>query len=129
MCDQQRLRPACATAQSDQSLCLSLEHSMTIKLLPEHHLEFLSLKGGCIGSSESTLVKMPHCLKSHVTAQLSYCSIEMEDFEHATALKHVLLKSQETVSGLKGYVAIGTNYSFGEEIVSKGRVIVLLFKR
>ena len=57
MCDQQRLRPA---AQSDQSLCLSLEYSMSVKLLTEHHLEFLSLKGGCIGSSESTLVKMPH---------------------------------------------------------------------
>ena len=34
---------------------------MTVKLLTEHHLEFLSLKGGCTGSSESTLVKMPHC--------------------------------------------------------------------
>ena len=31
---------------------------------------FLSLKRGCTGSSESTLVKMPHCWKSHVTAQL-----------------------------------------------------------
>ena len=31
---------------------------MTIKLLNDHHLEFLSLKGGCTGSSESTLVKM-----------------------------------------------------------------------
>ena len=41
---------------------------MTIKLLTEHHLEFLSLKGDCTGSSESTLVKMPHCWKSHVTA-------------------------------------------------------------
>ena len=30
---------------------------MNIKLLTEHHLEFLSLKGGCTGSSESTLVK------------------------------------------------------------------------
>ena len=38
--------------------------------MTEHHLEFLSLKGGCTGSSESTLVKMPHCWKSHVTAQL-----------------------------------------------------------
>ena len=28
---------------------------MTVKLLTEHHLEFLSLKGGCTGSSESTL--------------------------------------------------------------------------
>ena len=41
---------------------------MSVKLLTEHHLEFLSLKGGCTGSSESTLVKMPHCLKSHVAA-------------------------------------------------------------
>ena len=40
-----------------------------LKLLNEHHLEFLSLKGGCTGSSESTLVKMPHFWKSCVTAQ------------------------------------------------------------
>ena len=38
---------------------------MIVKLLSEYHLEFLSLKGGCIGSSESTHVKMPHCWKSH----------------------------------------------------------------
>ena len=31
---------------------------MIVKLLTEHHLEFLSLKGCCRGSSESTLVKM-----------------------------------------------------------------------
>ena len=43
---------------------------MTNKLLTKHSLEFLSLKGGCTGSSESTLVKMPHCWKSQVTAQL-----------------------------------------------------------
>ena len=45
---------------------------MIVKLLTEHHLEFLSLKGGCRGSSESTLVKMPHCWKSRVAAQLVY---------------------------------------------------------
>ena len=60
------------TMQSDQSLCLSLEYSMTVKLLTEHHLEFLSLKGGCTGWSESTLVQMPHCWKSHVTAHMSF---------------------------------------------------------
>ena len=42
---------------------------MSVKLLTEHHLEFLSLKGGCTGSSDSTLVKIPHCWKSHVAAQ------------------------------------------------------------
>ena len=31
---------------------------MIDKLLTEHHLEFLSLKGGCRGSSEPTLVKL-----------------------------------------------------------------------
>ena len=41
---------------------------MSVKLLTDHHLEFLGLKGGCPGLSESTLVKMPHCWKSHVTA-------------------------------------------------------------
>ena len=43
---------------------------MSVKLLTEQHLVFLNLKGGCTGSSESTLIKMPHCWKSHVTAQL-----------------------------------------------------------
>ena len=70
MCDQQSLRSACANAQSDQSLCKSLEYSVTVKLLTEHHLEFLSFKEGCTGSYESTLVKMPHCWKSHIVAQL-----------------------------------------------------------
>ena len=56
--------------ESDQSLCLSLEYSMIVKLLNEYHLQFLSLKGGCRGSSEYTLVEMPHCWKSHATAHL-----------------------------------------------------------
>ena len=45
---------------------------MNVKQLTEHHLEFLSLKGGCTGSSQSTHVKMPHCWKSHVTAQICW---------------------------------------------------------
>ena len=45
-----------------------VEYSMSVKLLTEHHLEFLSLKGGYTGSSESTLVKMPHSWKSHALA-------------------------------------------------------------
>ena len=43
---------------------------MSVKLLTEHNLEFLSLKGGRTGSSESTLVKMPHCWKSLVAAHM-----------------------------------------------------------
>ena len=69
ICDKQSLRSACAYVQSNQSLCLSLEYP-SVKLLTEHHLEFLSLEGGCTGSSESTLVKMPHCWKSHALAHI-----------------------------------------------------------
>ena len=64
----------CAYGQSDQSLCWLLEYFMTLRLLAEHHLVFLNLKGGCTGSSESTLVKMPHCLKSHVVVAQLYLS-------------------------------------------------------
>ena len=45
---------------------------MTAKLLAVHHLEFLCLKEGCTSSSESTLVKMPHCWKSHATAHMVF---------------------------------------------------------
>ena len=67
MCDQQRLRPACAYAQSDQSLCQSLEYSMSVKLLTKHHLEFLSLKGGCTCSSESTVLSKCHFVGKHMS--------------------------------------------------------------
>ena len=43
---------------------------MIVQLLTEHHLEFLSLIGGCRTSSESTLVKLPHCWKSHAAAHI-----------------------------------------------------------
>ena len=64
----------CATSKaSDQTARLPAHTRSLIRafaLLTEHHLEFLSLKGDCTGSSESTLAKMPHCLKSHVVAQM-----------------------------------------------------------
>ena len=45
---------------------------MSVKLLTKDNLEFLGLKGGCTGSTESTLVKMPHCWKSHVKAHFMF---------------------------------------------------------
>ena len=66
MCDKQRPRPACAYAHSDQSHCYSLKYSMVIKLLTAHNLEFLSLKGGCAGLSESSLSKY-HIVGNHMS--------------------------------------------------------------
>ena len=41
MCDQQRPRPACAYAQSGQSICYSLDNYMSATLLIEHQYDFL----------------------------------------------------------------------------------------
>ena len=42
---------------------------MIVKLLTKYNLGCLSLKGGCRGSSESTLVKMSNCWKSHAACK------------------------------------------------------------
>ena len=56
---------------------------MSIKLLTKRHLDFLSLKGGYTGSFESTLVKIPHCWKSHVAAKFYFSdtSSQLEGFQ------------------------------------------------
>ena len=43
---------------------------MNVQLLTENHFEFLSLKSGCTGSTESTFVKIQHCWKSHVAVHI-----------------------------------------------------------
>ena len=47
---------------------------MTLRLLTEHNLEFISLKGDFTGWPESTLVKKPHCWKSRVAAHIGHCA-------------------------------------------------------
>ena len=55
---------------------------MTVKLLTEHHLEFLSFKGGCTGSSESILDKMMHCWKSYDTTQFKIWPKLLQNIPH-----------------------------------------------
>ena len=50
----------CAPIKGSEPLLTCLEYSMSIKLLSEHSLEFLSFNGRYTGSSKSTLVKTPH---------------------------------------------------------------------
>ena len=68
---------------------------MNVKLLIEQYLEFLSLTGGCTGSSESTLVKIPHCWKSHVTAHLYNETQENGDTIWRRKQKMVLTEKSE----------------------------------
>ena len=65
---------------------------MSVNLLSEKHLEFLSLQGGCSGSSESNLVKMPHCWKSLFDRLMVFLKdfFEKDNFE----------KSQQTTKNL-----------------------------
>ena len=76
---------------------------MIVKLLTEHHLEFLSLKGGFIGSSKSTLVKMSNCWKSQAVAQISYEMItcvwaSMQKNSDIACSKFIWASSRENLS-------------------------------
>ncbi|XP_028673862.1 cleavage and polyadenylation specificity factor subunit 1 [Erpetoichthys calabaricus] len=51
--------------------------------------------------------------------------IELEEWEHITCMKTVALKSEETVSGLKGYIAAGTCLMQGEEVTCRGRILII----
>uniref|UniRef100_A0A1B6G369 Cleavage and polyadenylation specificity factor subunit 1 n=3 Tax=Proconiini TaxID=565685 RepID=A0A1B6G369_9HEMI len=50
--------------------------------------------------------------------------MELEDWEHVTCLKNVSLAYEGTRSGLKGYIALGTNYNYSEDITSRGRILI-----
>ena len=67
---------------------------MIVKQLTIHLLEFLSFKGGCRGSSESALVKMLHCWKSHALAQMVFYVFPKLSHKSAILLKQwTLLQS------------------------------------
>jgi cleavage and polyadenylation specificity factor subunit 1 len=50
--------------------------------------------------------------------------MELDEWEHVTCLKNVNLAYEGTHSGLKGYIVVGTNYNYGEDITSRGRILI-----
>ncbi|BES89477.1 Cleavage and polyadenylation specificity factor [Nesidiocoris tenuis] len=48
--------------------------------------------------------------------------MDLDDWEHVTCLKNVSLAYEGTRSGLKGYISLGTNYNYSEDITSRGRI-------
>ena len=60
---------------------------MSVKLLIELNCDFLSLTGDYTGSSESTLVKIPHCWKSHIAAQICRNKFEEGQYDPKTILE------------------------------------------
>jgi cleavage and polyadenylation specificity factor subunit 1 len=49
---------------------------------------------------------------------------EMDDWEHVMALKMVMLAYEGAQSGLKGYICMGTNFNYSEDITSRGRILL-----
>ena len=104
--------------------------------MTEHHLEFLSLTGGCRGSSDSTLVKIPHCWKCHAAAQMYFLDLiedtKIDDIEGVRKARdfykscmnesrfvwsylHVFLSLYIAVADLRNYAnALYKLYSFKE---------------
>ena len=68
---------------------------MHVKLQTEHHLGYLSLIGVFTGWSVSTLMKMPHCWKSHVTAFTVKPIIYIYALWHSVSLDHYVSSDQE----------------------------------
>ena len=56
-------------AQADQRLCWSHEYYMSVKLLTEHHLEFLSLTG-VLQARQSLHLSKCYNVGNHVTSDL-----------------------------------------------------------
>lgn len=62
---------------------------------------------------------------SQTWVEIPDCEIEFEEWEQVTCVKNVLLASEGTTSGLKGYIAISTNYCYGEDVPNRGRIWIL----
>ena len=92
---------------------------MIVKLLTEHHLEFLSLKGGCTGSPESTLVKIPHCLKSHVTAQMIsfFLQLNQDVYKVRSPVIYVTIQQNERIT-VVGYMIIKSDLHVISKLVT-----------
>ena len=84
MCDQQRLRPDCVYAQSGQSLCLSVEYCMFVKLLTERHFDFLSLKG--VQARPSLHLSKYHIVGNHMSRLICH----MRTLSHTNYLQQML---------------------------------------
>ena len=102
---------------------------MNVKLLTEDHLEFLSLKGGCTVSSESTRVKIPHCWKSHVMAHILLNSADTytlltDAFQTETLEECTFCKSPEN-----GYNSPETPNEVIDHIFYKGYSVIVSMQK
>ena len=95
---------------------------MIVKLLTERYLEFLSLKEGFRGSSESTLVKMSNCWKTHAAAQnfvyLYVCKVDIKGMEavgvtdDTKQAPHKCCGCKRIMRGSRKFLQSGSNFDY-----------------
>ena len=119
---------------------------MNVKLLTEHHLEFLSLTGGCTGSSESTLATLleitfhssftevsgcklviQHCLSGHgesVWQSFKRCHLVIDEQAEIQRVVAGLVKSMFNDTRSMVRVGDGSSLEFSVEVgVYQGSVL------
>lgn len=50
--------------------------------------------------------------------------VQFEEFETVSCCEEVLLSSESTLWGLQSYLAVGTAYNYGEEVFTRGRILI-----
>jgi len=48
--------------------------------------------------------------------------LQLDDWEYVTCMKHLYLSSEGMHSGQHGFIVIGTNFNYGEDITSRGYI-------
>ena len=105
MSDKQSLRSACAYAQSDPSLCLSLDYSMSVKVLTDHHLEFLSLKEAAEARLSLHLSKC-HIVGNHMSRLIYQVVLQIYSFRILFLYFQIVLSlSQKRCSLIRNFVS------------------------
>ena len=88
---------------------------MSVKLLTAHHLEIQS----CTGTSESTLVKMPNCWKSHAKDQMLFYSTSRHTVWYCLEPHTLISRCWQNFSSSQIQLASQTDVDFQIENVCK----------
>lgn len=56
--------------------------------------------------------------------EIPLTSFPLHSWEHALCLENVSLEYEGTLSGLRGYIALGTNYNYSEDVTCRGRILL-----
>jgi len=48
--------------------------------------------------------------------------LQLDDWEYVTCMKHLYLSSEGMHSGMRGFLVVGTNFNYGEDITSRGHI-------